>query len=272
MRSKVVAFLGVLALPAVSPALEMQPWFCDVYEFHFVGSYAYSRFNTVQGAIPQLREPFNANVLYFGLEFCPTPEWSIDTDLQFADTSAMPFNFRTFALQGRYLWFDDIIGDPVSFSTGVSSRVTSTRALHDVSCPSHANLDFELNFSLGKEFDTNESWRWRLWGFGAVGHGNRGSPWVRGLVMGETNIHDMHRFALYAIGSNGYGRHSHLDPYHFFGYAKIRQKSIDLGIRYGIRTGVWGSLRFEYMRRVLAKACPQNVNTVIVSYLLPFSF
>ncbi len=263
---------ALLFMPLACGALEMQPWFCDIYEFHFVGSYAYSHFKTVQGARPQLREPFNANVLSLGLEFCPSPEWSIETDLQFADTSAMSFNFRTFALQGRYLWCDDIVGDPVSFATGFSTRITSTRALRDVSCSAHANCDFEVNFSLGKEFDANESWRWRLWGFGALGHGNRGSPWVRALIMGETNINDVHRWALYAIASNGYGRHSHLDPYHFFGYAKIRQKSIDLGIRYGFRTGVWGSWRFEYQRRILAKACPQSVNTAIVSYLLPFSF
>ena len=90
--------------------------------------------------------------------------------------------------------------------------------------------------------------------------------------MAETNINDMHRWAFYALGSNGYGRHAHLNPYHFFGYAKIRQKSIDLGLRYGFRIGVYGVLRLEYQRRVLAKACPQNVNTGIVSYLLPFSF
>lgn len=267
---RVIAALS--ALPALCSALEMQPWFCDVYEFHFVSSYAYSRFNTVQGARPQLREPFNANVVYLGLEFCPSPEWSIDSDFQVAATSAMPFNFRTMALQGRYLWADDIIGDPVSFATGFSTRVTNSRALRDISCPSYANVDFELNFSLGKEFDANETWRWRLWGFGAVGHGNRGSPWVRGQVMGEMNIYDIHYWSLYAYGTNGYGRHAHLDPFHFFGYARIREKSIDLGVRYGFRTGVWGILRFEYWRRVLAKAYPQNVNTMVISYLLPFSF
>lgn len=267
------AFLSkALCLPLLCGAVEMQPWFCDVYEFHFLGSYAYSRFRTVEGARPQWTGPFNANVVYLGLECCPSPEWSIDGDLQVAATSQMPFNFRSGALQARYLWFDDIVGDPVSFSTGLSVKATSSQALRDVSCFSHANVDFELNFSLGKEFDANESWRWRLWGFGAVGHGNRGSPWVRALVMAETNINDVHRWALFAQGSNSYGRHGHFDPYHFYGYAKIRQKGIDLGVRYGARLSVYGTIRFEYQRRVLAKAFPQNVNTFLFSYLLPFSF
>jgi hypothetical protein len=263
---------ALLALPVLSFSLEVQPWFCECLEFHFLGSYAYSRFNKVQGARPQLTSPFNVNVLYGGLEFCPSPEWSLDTDLQLSDTTKASFNVRSFALQVRYLWFDDIIGDPVSFATGVSGQLTNSSSLRDVSCPSHANIDLEANFSLGKEFEGSDYWRWRLWCFGAVGHGNRGSPWVRAIVTTETNINELHNLALYATLENGYGRHSHPNPNHFYGYAKIRQKSIDLGLRYGHRMGVWGTLRLDYTRRLLSKACPQNVNTVMISYLVPFSF
>ncbi|MDE3046793.1 MAG: hypothetical protein KGI83_00410 [Verrucomicrobiota bacterium] len=59
---------------------------------------------------------------------------------------------------------------------------------------------------------------------------------------------------------------------HFHGYVKIRYKSIDVGVRYGYRLGVYGTLRFAYVRRVLAKSYPQQVNSFIFSYLLPFSF
>jgi hypothetical protein len=183
----------------------------------------------------------------------------------------MPFNFRSVALQARYLWLDDIIGDRVSFATGANGRFTNTASLHDVSCPSHGNFDFEFNFSLGKEFDVSDWWAWRLWFFGAVGHANRGSPWVRGIAAVETNYDDQHKFALLALGSNGYGRHTTVLVDDFDGYAKIRQKSIDLAIRYGYRVGVWGTLRFEYQRRLLAKSCPEQVNAFIFSYLLPFS-
>lgn len=265
-------FLGALFLPSLCRGLEVQPWFSDVYEFHFLENYAYSRFRTVQGGVPQLHNFFNSNVIYTGLEFCPSPEWSVDGDIQIADTTAMPFNFRSVAFQARYLWLDDIVGNPVSFSTGANFRVTSDAALRDVSCPSHSIVDFEVNFAVGREFDYSESWQWRLWCFGAMGQANLGSPWVRAIAAIETNIDEMHKWDFYAIGSNGYGRHSHVDTEHFNGYAKIRQKSIDVGVRYGYRMGVWGSLRVEYQRRVLAKACPQNVNTFSISYLLPFSF
>lgn len=259
-------------LPLIGASLEVQPWFGDCLEFHFLGTYAYSYFEKVQNGIPQLTKTFQSNVAYLGLDFSPTPEWSVDTDIQVAATTQESFNFRSVGLQGRYLWFDDIIGDRLSLATGGSIRFTNTASLHDVSCPSHANFDFELNFSLGKEFDVSDSFAWRLWGFGAIGHANRGSPWVRAIAAVETNYDDQHKLALFAEGSNGYGRHSHVLVDDFDGYAKIRQKSIDLGARYGYRIGVWGTLRFEYMRRVLAKSCPEQVNSFIFSYLLPFSF
>lgn len=261
-----------VCFPFLAMALEVQPWFGDCLEFHFLGKNTYSFFDRVQNGIPQLTHRFQSDVVYLGLDFSPTPEWSIDTDLQVADTTQEPFNFRSVALQARYLWLDDIVGDRISLATGASGRFTNTASLHDVSCPSHANADFEVNFALGKEFDVSDTLAWRLWGFGAAGHANRGSPWVRAIAAIETNYDDLHKFALYAEGINGYGRHTHVLINHFNGYAKIRQKSIDVAVRYGYRMGVWGTLRFEYIRRVLAKSCPQNVNSFVIGYMLPFSF
>ena len=259
-------------MPILGGALEVQPWFGDVFEFHYLASYCYSRFTSVQNGVPQLKHPFNSNVIYNGLDFSPTPEWSIDSDIQFSSTSKVNFDFRSVAFQARYLWLDDIVGDAVSFATGASVRVTSSDSLRDVSCPSHGNADFELNFSIGKEWDASDCWRFRAWGYGAAGHANRGSPWVRAMAALETNVDDVHKFALIADGSNGYGRHSRVDIDHFYGYAKIRQKSIDLIFRYGYRMGVWGTLRLEYGHRFLAKSCPAKVNSFAVSYLLPFCF
>lgn len=261
----------LLLLPILGTSLEVQPWFGDCLEFHFLGSYTYSFFDRVQNGVPQLTNTFQSNVASIGLDFSPTPEWSIDTELQFADTSKQNFNFRGFAAQARYLWLDDIIGDRVSLATGANARFTNTDSLRDVSCPYHANFDFELNLALGKEFDVSESWAWRLWGYAALGHGIKGSPWVRGVLSIETNYDDQHKFAFFAEGINGYGRRTTVFINDFDGYAKIRQKSIDVGIRYGYRIGVYGTLRFSYLRRVLAKSCPEQVNSFVFSYMLPFS-
>ena len=259
-------------LPIWIFSLEIQPWFGDVYEFHFLGGYAYSRFRKVEGAVDQLTSAFNSNVLFTGLDFSFSPEWSADIDLQLADTTEQSFGFRTVGGQVRYLWMDDIIGDPISLATGANARFVSSNSLRDVSCPYHGNVDVEFNLSLGKEFDAFQFWRYRLWGFGVVGIANRGSPWIRGGAFIEANLDDIHKFAIFLLGSHGYGRQTSININDFFGYAKIRQKSIDIGARYGYRMGVWGTLRFEYIRRVKARLCPENVNNFIISYLVPFSF
>ncbi|MBI5272670.1 MAG: hypothetical protein HY861_01645 [Chlamydiia bacterium] len=271
-KIKRLVVAGCLCFASAGSAIEEQPWFGDVYEFHFLGSYSYSWFNSVQNSEPPFHQFFQSNLIYGGLDFSPAPVWNIDADIQFADTSAVDFSFRTSALQARYLWLDDIIGDPISFTTGASMRLTSTNSLTDVSCPSHGNMDFEINAALGKELDALDTWRFRAWVFGALGHANRGSPWVRGTAALEMNVHDIHKWALYADGINGYGGRTHIDVERFSGYAKVREKAIDLGIRYGYGIGVWGTLRVNYIRRVLAKTAPKNVNTLVLSYLLPFSF
>lgn len=267
-----VKILSCLLFPFLVFGLEKQPWFGDIYEFHFLGGYAYSRFHKVEGAIDQLQDPFNVNLLFGELDFSFSPEWSVDADVEFADTTEQSFGFRSFAIQARYLWLDDIIGDWISLVSGLSARVTSPDSLRDVSCPSHGNVDVELSISLGKEFDSFRFWRYRLWGFGVLGMSNRGSPWLRGGLFFEGNLDDTHKWALYALGSHGYGRRTFVDIANFHGYGKIRQKSIDLGIRYGYRMGIWGTIRFDYIRRVKASLCPKNVNNFVVSYLLPFSF
>lgn len=271
MRIKRSFFL-LLLLPIWLIGLEVQPWFGDVYEAHLLGSYSYSRFRKVQGAKPQLTAPFNVNLFYGDSEYTFSQRWSVDTDVYFADTTQQPFGFRSWAVQLRHLFLDDIVCDPISLAFGGSARYTSKKALRDVSCPSHANVDFELNLSIGHEFDRDDEWRFRVWGFGALGMANRGSPWLRGIVGGEGNFCDLHKWGIYLIASHSYGRKRTLDPNHFFGYAKIRQKSLDLGFRYGYGMGRFGTLRFEYIRRLSARLYPQQVNTVVVSYLLPFSF
>ncbi|MBU6384228.1 MAG: hypothetical protein KGR16_07965, partial [Verrucomicrobia bacterium] len=207
----------LLCLPLLASALEMQPWFGECLEFHFLGSYAYSYFDRVQKGVPQLTSTFTSNVVDFDLDFSPTPEWSVDTELQVADTTQQHFNFRSLAFQARYLWLDDILGDRISLATGASARFTNTDSLRDVSCPSHANFDFEVNLAFGKEFDLAEMWAWRFWGYGAVGQANRGSPWVRGILSLEANYDDRHKFAIFGDGGNGYGRHTTVFIDHFHG-------------------------------------------------------
>lgn len=269
---KFILRLILLLFPVFAFVIEYQPWFGNVYEFNLLSRYSYSYFSSVDSAFPPLAETSHDHLFYFDLEFSPSSTLSIDTDIEFTETPRQSFGFRSFALQGRYLFFDDNIGDKVSLALGGNIRYTSSISLKDISCPYYANCDFEGTVAIGKEFYKEDFWRVRIWGTGGIGIGNRGSPFFLGIVALEGNIHEVNKWSIFAIGTHGYGRKTVIDIDDFYGYANIREKNVDIAGRYGHRFGVWGTLSFEYRRRVYAKCCPEGVNSFAINYLLPFSF
>lgn len=261
----------LLLLPISLFGLEIQPWFCDMWEFSFTPSYTYGRFHSVQNGDPQLKKPFNEHLLTFDLEVSPSPHWDMDADVEFADTTAVSMALRSGAFQIRYLWLDDVACDPVSLTTGISARGVASRSLKDISCPYHFHTNFEVNTSIGKEWDHGFDWHMRLYGFGAIGVANRGYPWVTAFAMFEGNIHCTHRLGIFAEAYVGFGNQAHVHTNHFNGYADIRHRNIDTGVKYTYVFEIWGHLSFAYTRRVYARSFPENVNFFTVSYMLPFS-
>ncbi len=259
-------------LPASIFALEVQPWLGEPWEFHLISAYTYSRFTHVQNGHPQLHHPQNDQLLSFALAAACGPKWAFDTELEFVNTPVQRWGYRSFAAQGRYLWSDDVMGDAVSFATGLNIRTVSSKSLEDVSCPYHSYGNFEVTGSLGKEWDRETLWIVRTFGFGAVGMANRGAPWVRLLASIEGNHDNRHRFALFSEGYFGFGHKETVDPDDFHGYANISHRSIDVGARYSYVFDIWGHLSLTYLYRPYAHAFPQNVNFITLSYNLPFSF
>ena len=83
---------------------------------------------------------------------------------------------------GRYIVLDDVAGDPISLTAGLSYIESFIPGLHDVSSFHHGRAEGELFLSVGKERRAWASWIRRWWAAGAIGIGDRGSPWLRGNV------------------------------------------------------------------------------------------
>jgi hypothetical protein len=261
----------LLCLPVSLCALEIEPWFCDIWEFTLTPSYTYGRFHKVQNGHHQLKSPFNEHILAFDLAVPPSPNWELNADVEFADTTQQSMGVRSGAFQARYLWLDDVQGDAVSLTTGLSARAVSGRSLRDVSCPYHSHANFEATASIGKEWDQGFDWHTRVYGLGAVGMGNQGYPWTRAFMTFEGNLHHAHRLGVFAEGYLGFGNQERVRIDHFHGYAFIRHRSLDVGLQYTYAFEIWGHLTFAYSRRVYARSFPENVNFFTVSYMLPFS-
>jgi hypothetical protein len=269
---KKILFFSFIFLVSFGFSLEKAPWFGEVYEFHFLSKYTFFRYNSVDSALISLDSPSNNHLMHFNIAFAPSLQWSMDSDLEFISSPMQNFGFRSVAFQTRYLFKDDILGDPLSICLGFNLRVISSDSLKDVSNLFHSNTDFELNLAFGKEFSRLDYWRFRFWGYGAVGKANKGSLWIKGKIALEGNADEKRKWSLFILGMHGYGKQEFVDIYDFNGYAKIRERNIDAGLKYGYRLNVWGTLSFEYKRRILAKRCPKDVNFFSVSYVIPFSF
>lgn len=264
----------LLVLPISLCALEVEPWFRQEWEFNFDSSFTYSRYRDVQGAHPQLQSASNDHVLAFDLGVPTSPTWAFDIDIEFADTPRQKMGLRSSAFQLRYQWLDDIPGDPVTFVTGANIRGVSGHSLKDVSSPYASYANYELSFTLGKEWypELDPHWMLRAYLNAVAGIANHGAPWTNFLAVLEGHPGAAHRLGVFGASSIGYGHKTHIDIDHFHGYASIRHRSIDVGATYAYAFEDWGTLRFAYTRRVLARLFPENVNFFMVSYSLPFTF
>ncbi|NGX27039.1 MAG: hypothetical protein K940chlam6_00966 [Chlamydiae bacterium] len=263
-------FLFLFLVPNFCFGLEEKPWFGDCFEFHFYPLYEYNFFNKVSNAIPSQKGTFNTHVLAFGLDVTAPETWNFEAELEFADTTPVSFGYRSFALQARKLWLDDVCGDPISLTTGFVYRDASTRMRKALSTPYHARGNFELNTAIGKECSQGCYWTFRTFAVAAIGQGTEGSPWLRGDLYFWWNICDCHQFRLFAKSYWGLGNRKIVPLDDFKNWARIGHQSIDLGASYRYSLGIYGWLRFDYLFRVYGRSYPEYVNFFIFSLDLPF--
>jgi hypothetical protein len=144
-------------------------------------------------------------------------------------------------------------------------------SLRDISCPYHSYANFELNSAIGKEWEQWDKWIARTYGLVGVGMASRGFPWIRTLLVGEGNYQDRFQGQFFVLGYFGTGDRRKVNINHFNGYAFIKHRSIDLGVNLRYLFDLWGSISLEYMYRVYARSYPEHVNSIMISYRLPFS-
>jgi hypothetical protein len=267
---KKIAYFFSLVLPQALGALPQEPWLGDPYQFFLDASYTFSYWRRVADAVQGPHHRSNDNNIFLGLGFTGLDTWDADLEVEFAKTTELAFNWQSIAGQFRYLWFNDVVGDSVSLTTGLSMRGVHHRNLKDISCPYAAEFNTELHVAVGKEHSCGPLWCYRGWGLWAVGIANRGAPWTRYLAVFEVNREDKHQFDLFSRGDFGFGNKHKINIDHFNGYASIHTQNIEVGAGYRYLFEIWGELRFEYARRVYAKAAPSGINYFTIWYHLPF--
>ncbi len=249
----------------------VDPWYQTVGEFQFRPAYSYSYYPSVSQATNPSSYHSHDQLIALNLGAQFWPNWDVQLESDFSQTRRLNWGTERVGLQLRYLFLDDVAGDPVSMSFNLQSYFVPTRNMRDVSSPYHAQGNIELGAAVGKEIDQTFDWLFRFWGFLGVGMANRGYPWVRPLLMAEMKVQSAHKLKIFTEGYVGFGHRHRVNIDHFNGYGKIAHRSIDLGLSYTYLFRIWGALGVQYGFRVYAHSFPQHASTFKVEYRLPFS-
>ncbi len=264
-------FLFALLTSSILQGLEESPWLGDVYAFNLHSDVTYSKYRYIDNATLQPAYAYNNYLNDVSVSCTPAASLGVELGLEMARTPNQLYGFRSVFLASRYNVLDDIQGDPVSVIFGLILRGVGGRSTRDVSSPYASYMNYEALCSIGKEFSKKENWTSRGFVMGSVGIANHGSFWNRVYASLEGKCLESQVIKMFASGYFGYGKSKIVDTSHFRGWGSVRHSSLDLGVEYRYILSLWGELGVSYAYRVLAKSYPQNVQTVELSYFLPFS-
>lgn len=252
-------------------SLEQAPWLGNVYEFEFQTDFIYSQYAKIEGALVQPAYSYNNYVTDAALSVALTPKIDVEVELDMARTPHQTYGFRSAALQGRYLFLDDIAGDLLSLNVGLNTRAVTGRSVRDVSSPYASYWNGEATLSLGKEFTKDSNWKTRGYVLGAIGLANHGSFWNRYEAAFAARIGLSQSAEIFSRGYFGYGSQKTVDINDFRGWGYVDHRSIDMGAKYSYLFEIWGSLSASYACRVWSVSYPQGEQYIQFTYTLPFS-
>lgn len=249
-------------------ATEYDPWLGNAYELELRPSLIYQDYTWLSLG-PHLKK-YSSNDVFLNASLIGTvPEGSLEVEATQARTRRQKGDLDQLKLTGRYPLLDDVAGDPISVTAGLSLIYALSYSLKDVSSFHHGRGESELFLSVGKETPLETMWGSRWWGVFGIGIADRGSPWLRFNLSYEKRLCDQHEMRFFAHSLWGLGQ-KRLHLHHFHGYGPIQHQSIDLGLRYTYLLKYIGSVSVEYSYRVHAFNFPVYAHRVLAQFLYPF--
>lgn len=256
--------LLILCSSAVN-ALDYAPWYSPVLEFDAYAEYCYQHYKRLDVARECESRGETCQFFTLGLDVSPWMLWNTQAEFSLAQTNHKRSLYaKDFQFMGRYLFLDDVVGDPVSFSAGLTLLGFSEAARHDVGVIAQGSIAGEAHIAVGKECAPKAFWLARTWVVGGAGIGNVGSAWLRADAGIEANYYDFWSNALLVNTRWGLG-HDALCPEYFHGYGKIRYQFVDLGWKSEMRDCI-GTFTWGVFYRVFARNCPKNTLQLLFAF------
>lgn len=264
--------LVLIVLTLRADAFEMQPWFSYPFEVHFRPSYFASYYPSIEGSVNPLSYNSWNQLLNVNMGMNTMAQFDTQIEVEFFNTKKINPTLLSVGAMGRYLLLDDVEGDPLSLSIGISARYVPDHALRDPFDPYHNIVNFESHIACGKEIDRLHFWVNRFYGIACVGIANVGAPWIKGIGGIEFSSKDNRdQSAVQIVSYFGFGEEQFVNVDAFYGYAKVWHQSVDLSAVYRHAFEIWGTLSLEIGYRVYAKNYPELQVYALFKYDLPFS-
>ena len=254
-------------------AIEYQPWFGPEKLVEIRNHVTYRHTPKVQAGTGRVRYYSNDFLGTSSASLVPTTAYSIEAEISTAETNQRTWGVNDAKIAGRYLFWDDITGDPISLSFGAVIGRASHIAIHDISTFHHGKWEYEGHAAFGKEWSCEEFWTKHLWGFVAMGIASEGSPWMRGEFYFERNYWDLYGWSVFAKSLFGLGDRPLTFPQSpissFTGYGSVCHRSVDVGGKLSYTT-CNGVLEAEYSYRPYARNYPTHSHALTISYTMTF--
>jgi len=264
-----VVFL--IFLPFYGFATQLEPWFGQDLLVEIRPKYCYRYYPHVNVAGKNVSRHSNDHFLSLSTSFAALNWISAEIELDTAASTHTGYSFEDWKFTGRYLFLNDIEGDPISLIVGASISQVTSPGLHNISYYHHGQMEYMAHVSLGKEFSCGQFWISRIWGYLQAGIANRGSPWTDLKIAYDWNRCDLVQYGIFLKGFIGYGSHR-LNLHHRFpGYGPIQYRAIDLGAYFNKVFPDWGELKLEYILRPWAYNFPTHAHSFIVTLMIPFN-
>ncbi len=256
-------------LPILGWTVEYRPWIGNYLEFEWNSTLRFQAFQDL--AAGSHRFPYASDDFFLttSLALAAKPDFSLDVEATAARTRRQSGSIDQIRLNGRIVWLDDIVGDPVTLTTGAGFIQAFDWSLKDKSSFHHGRSEAEIFLSVGKEWAQGDQWISRAWAMAALGSAARGSPWMRYDMAYAQRIKQCHEFEFFVHTLWGLGS-KQLHRSHFHGYGAIDHQSIDLGCRYTYLIQFFGSASIEYAKRVYARNFPVQAHQISLSLLYTF--
>ncbi len=259
-------------LPSVLIGTELKPWFGEDHEAEIRANLLYQQYDEISSGHNHHKHVDANDGFLTGSILYPFKRYCGEFEAVGALTHKQQPGWDCFRLTGRYLVLDETACDAINLTVGITLSEPFEAALHDISSFHHGYIEAEGHFAFGKSYGwncTNEDFTYRWWQVFGVGVADKGAPWLRGDYAFEYKYAPCQLLRLFVNTLWGSGPYN-LDPDDFTGYGMVKHKSIDVGLRYTLGMGCWGTLSAQYARRVFARNFPQNANLVMLEYFYPF--